>query len=34
MSDDHAVNGVGAYGGRLAALDPTPNIDRLAREGI
>lgn len=34
MSDDHAINGAGAYGGRLAALDPTPNIDRLAREGV
>jgi len=34
MSDDHAVNGVGAYGGRLAALDPTPHLDRLAREGV
>src|SRR5688572_7917597 len=33
MSDDHAVTGVGAYGGRLASLNPTPNIDRLAREG-
>ena len=34
MSDDHAVQGVGAYGGRLAALNPTPTLDRLAREGI
>jgi arylsulfatase A-like enzyme len=34
MSDDHAAHGIGAYEGRLAALDPTPNIDRLAREGI
>jgi arylsulfatase A-like enzyme len=34
MSDDHAVNGVGAYGGRLAGLNPTPNIDRLAKEGV
>lgn len=34
MSDDHAVNGVGAYGGRLAPLNPTPHIDRLAREGV
>ena len=33
MSDDHAVQGVGAYGGRLAALNPTPTLDRLAREG-
>ena len=34
MSDDHAAHGIGAYGGRLASLDPTPNIDRLAREGV
>jgi N-acetylglucosamine-6-sulfatase len=34
MSDDHAAHAIGAYGGRLAALDPTPNIDRLAREGM
>ena len=34
MSDDHAAHAIGAYGGRLAPLDPTPNIDRLAEEGI
>ena len=34
MSDDHCAQGVGAYGGRLAQLDPTPNIDRLADEGM
>ena len=34
MSDDHAAHAIGAYGGRLAVLDPTPNIDRLAAEGI
>lgn len=34
MSDDHAAHAIGAYGGRLAALDPTPNIDRLAKEGM
>lgn len=34
MSDDHAVNAVGAYGGRLAPLNPTPALDRLAAEGI
>jgi N-acetylglucosamine-6-sulfatase len=34
MSDDHAAQAVGAYGGRLAPLNPTPTIDRLAREGI
>lgn len=34
MSDDHAANAVGAYGSRLANLDITPNLDRLASEGI
>ncbi len=33
MSDDHAAQAVGAYGGRLANLNPTPSIDRLAKEG-
>jgi arylsulfatase A-like enzyme len=34
FSDDHAFQAIGAYGGRLAELNPTPNIDRLAREGM
>lgn len=34
MSDDHAAHAIGAYGGRLAKLNPTPTIDRLAREGM
>lgn len=34
MSDDHAAHAIGAYGGRLAPLNPTPNIDRIAREGM
>ena len=33
MSDDHAAHAIGAYGGRLAALNPTPNLDRLAAKG-
>jgi len=33
MSDDHAAQGIGAYGGRLAELNPTPRLDRLAAEG-
>ena len=33
-SDDHAQNAVSAYGGRLASVAPTPNIDRIAREGM
>jgi len=34
FTDDHATHAIGAYGGRLAGLDPTPNIDRLAEEGM
>ena len=34
MSDDHAAHAIGAYGSRLAALDPTPTLDRLAEEGM
>ncbi|MGD2175030.1 MAG: sulfatase-like hydrolase/transferase [Candidatus Brocadiaceae bacterium] len=33
MSDDHAAHAIGAYGGRLAALKPTPVLDGLAQEG-
>ena len=33
MSDDHAFQAISAYGGYLAELAPTPNIDRLAEEG-
>ena len=34
MSDDHTSQAFGVYGSRLAALNPTPTIDRLAHEGI
>ena len=34
MSDDHCARAVGAYGLRLAPLNPTPNLDALARGGI
>ena len=34
MSDDHCARAIGAYRGRLASLNPTPNIDRLAAEGM
>ncbi|QDT66679.1 sulfatase family protein [Calycomorphotria hydatis] len=33
MSDDHAAHAISAYGGRLASIAPTPNLDRLAKEG-
>ena len=34
MADDHAAHAISAYGGRLAEIAPTPNIDRLAKEGV
>ena len=34
FSDDHAPHAIGAYGGIYDALDPTPNIDALARQGM
>jgi N-acetylglucosamine-6-sulfatase len=34
MSDDHTAQAIGAYGGHLADLNPTPTIDRLAAEGM
>lgn len=34
MSDDHDRAAISAYGGALASIAPTPNIDRIATEGI
>lgn len=34
MSDDHTSQAVSAYGGALGSVCPTPNIDRLADEGM
>ena len=34
MSDDHAVSAVSAYNDWLSELAPTPNIDRIANEGM
>lgn len=34
MSDDHAKQAISAYGGILADILPTPNLDRIAHEGI
>ncbi len=33
FSDDHALDAISAYGGPLKEAAPTPNIDRLAKEG-
>jgi len=33
-SDDHAQAAVSAYGGHLAKVAPTPNIDRIAQKGM
>lgn len=34
MTDDHAFQAISAYGHPLSKLVPTPNLDRLANEGI
>jgi arylsulfatase A-like enzyme len=34
FSDDHSYQTIGAYGGRLESLDPSPNIDRIADGGM
>ena len=34
FTDDHAFQAISAYGGRLADVAPTPNIDRIANEGV
>jgi arylsulfatase A-like enzyme len=34
FSDDHAPHAIGAYNGWLKSVDPTPNIDNLARQGM
>ena len=34
FSDDHAVRSISSYGGDLAEVAPTPNIDRIANEGL
>ena len=33
FSDDHALEAISAYGGRFKDIAPTPNIDRLAKDG-
>ncbi len=34
FSDDHAPHAIGAYNGWLKSVNPTPNIDRLAAQGM
>jgi len=34
MSDDHGSQAISCYGGILAKVIPTPNIDRIAKEGV
>jgi len=34
FSDDHATQAISAYGGILAEVAPTPELDRLARDGM
>ena len=34
FTDDHAYQAISAYGDRLAEVAPTPNIDRIAQQGM
>ncbi|TLX76429.1 sulfatase [Labilibacter sediminis] len=34
MSDDHTTQAIGAYNSMLAKLNPTPVLDKIAKEGI
>ncbi len=34
FTDDHATQALSAYGGPLAEIAPTPNLDRIAAEGM
>ena len=34
MSDDHTTQAFGIYGSRLSSLNPTPNLDKIASEGM
>jgi len=34
FTDDHATQAISAYGGPLAEIAPTPNLDRIAKEGM
>ncbi|MGJ8732661.1 MAG: sulfatase family protein [Cellulophaga sp.] len=34
MADDHTSQAFGIYNSRLASLNPTPNLDKIANEGI
>ena len=34
FTDDHAPHAIGAYNGWLKSVNPTPVIDKLAREGM
>lgn len=34
MADDHTSQAFGIYGSRLASLNPTPTLDKIAEEGI
>ena len=34
MTDDHAYQAISAYGGPLKDMAPTPNIDRIAAQGM
>ena len=34
ITDDHALKSISAHGGAFAKIAPTPNLDRIASEGM
>ena len=34
FSDDHTRQTIGAYGGPLKSLNPSPNLDQIAKDGM
>ena len=34
FTDDHALQAISAYGGPFQTIAPTPNLDRIAKEGM
>ena len=34
FSDDHATHAIGAYNGWLKSVNPTPQIDKLPKDGM
>ena len=34
FTDDHAPHAIGAYNGWLSSVNPTPNLDQIAAQGL